>query len=75
MADDERIETLKNMREKASVGGGLARIEKQHAKGKLTARERIALVLDHGSFQELNPSHSARTCSAASPKRFMATVS
>ncbi len=60
MADDERIETLKNMREKASVGGGLARIEKQHAKGKLTARERIALVLDHGSFQELEPYTSQR---------------
>lgn len=40
-------------REASSLGGGKERIEKQHAKGKLTARERIELLLDEGSFNEL----------------------
>ena len=42
------------MRAKASLGGGEQRIAQQHAKGKLTARERIDLVLDEGSFTELD---------------------
>ena len=37
----------------AKLGGGQERIEKQHAKGKLTARERIHLLLDDGSFEEI----------------------
>ena len=45
---------LSEMRAKASVGGGEQRIAQQHAKGKLTARERIDLVLDEGSFTELD---------------------
>ena len=52
---DPRIEELKALREAAKLGGGLKRIEKQHAKGSLTARERIALLLDDGSFRELEP--------------------
>ncbi len=35
-------------------GGGRERVEKRHAQGKLTARERLALLLDEGSFQELD---------------------
>ena len=42
------------MRAKAAIGGGEQRIAQQHAKGKLTARERIDLVLDEGSFTELD---------------------
>jgi len=42
------------MRAKAALGGGQQRIAQQHAKGKLTARERIDLVLDEGSFTELD---------------------
>ena len=42
------------MREKAALGGGKQRIEQQHAKGKLTARERVDLVLDDASFTELD---------------------
>ena len=42
------------MRSKAAIGGGEQRIAQQHAKGKLTARERIDLVLDEGSFTELD---------------------
>jgi len=41
------------MREQALAGGGQARIDQQHAKGKLTARERLAILLDEASFQEL----------------------
>jgi acetyl-CoA carboxylase carboxyltransferase component len=45
---------LTEVRAKAALGGGKQRIEQQHAKGKLTARERIDLVLDEGSFTELD---------------------
>lgn len=44
---------LREMREKALVGGGKKRIEQQHERGKLSARERLALLLDADSFQEL----------------------
>jgi len=45
---------LQEMRAKTALGGGEQRIAQQHAKGKLTARERIDLVLDEGSFTELD---------------------
>ncbi|HIC94431.1 MAG TPA: acyl-CoA carboxylase subunit beta [Anaerolineae bacterium] len=54
MALDPKVEKLRQLREKARLGGGLERIEKQHAKGKLTARERLDLLLDEGSFRELD---------------------
>jgi acetyl-CoA carboxylase carboxyltransferase component len=44
---------LRALRERALAGGGPRRIEQQHARGKLTARERLGLLLDVGSFQEL----------------------
>ncbi len=53
--EDPRILELRAMREKARQGGGKSRIEKQHAKGKLTARERLELLLDPGTFHELEP--------------------
>jgi propionyl-CoA carboxylase beta chain len=46
------VEALEKRREHARMGGGQKRIDSQHAKGKLTARERIALLLDEGSFEE-----------------------
>jgi propionyl-CoA carboxylase beta chain len=46
------IRELEKKREAARLGGGRNRIDKQHAKGKLTARERIDLFLDDGSFEE-----------------------
>ena len=46
-------ERLKKMNAEAILGGGEKRIEAQHAKGKLTARERISLLLDPGTFEEL----------------------
>jgi propionyl-CoA carboxylase beta chain len=51
---DESIVTLEEMREKALQCGGPARIDQQHEKGKLTARERIELLLDEGSFEEFD---------------------
>lgn len=53
--DDPRILELRAMREKVRQGGGAARIATQHAKGKLTARERLELLLDPGTFNELEP--------------------
>ncbi len=50
-----KIEELKERRKKIELGGGEKRIESQHEKGKLTARERLALLLDENSFVELNP--------------------
>ncbi len=46
------LEQLENRRQDARMGGGADRIAKQHSKGKLTARERIELLLDEGSFEE-----------------------
>jgi len=46
------LDELEAKREQARLGGGQARIDKQHAKGKLTARERIELLLDEGTFEE-----------------------
>jgi len=54
-AENPRLEKLKRKREKAFEGGGPKRIAKQHAKGKMTARERIDKFLDPGTFQELQP--------------------
>lgn len=48
----EIIRQLEEKRERARLGGGEKRIAAQHAKGKLTARERIELLLDEGSFEE-----------------------
>ncbi len=48
------IDRLRDLRSAAMQGGGERRIEEQHRKGKLTARERLALLLDEGSFEELD---------------------
>ncbi len=53
MAMDEKIKQLQDKLALAQLGGGQSRIEAQHKKGKLTARERIHLFLDPGSFQEI----------------------
>jgi acetyl-CoA carboxylase carboxyltransferase component len=51
---NEAIAKAKALRDQSKLGGGEKRIEAQHAKGKLTARERIAALLDEGSFQEID---------------------
>src|SRR5436189_4031854 len=69
------LDRLEQRREQARLGGGAARIEAQHKRGKLTARERVELLLDKGSFEEFDmfvehrssefggsvPHHSRRT--------------
>ncbi len=50
----EKVTELVELRAKARLGGGEKAIEKQHAKGKYTARERIAMLLDEGSFEEMD---------------------
>ncbi|MGE3142829.1 MAG: acyl-CoA carboxylase subunit beta [Hyphomonadaceae bacterium] len=50
----EIIEALEQKRAAARAGGGAKRMESQHAKGKLTARERIELLMDEGSFEEFD---------------------
>ena len=50
----ENIKKLVERRDAAKMGGGLKRIEAQHQKGKYTARERIAMLLDEGSFEEFD---------------------
>jgi propionyl-CoA carboxylase beta chain len=54
MSIEERLEALHRWRERAREGGGAERIQKQHAAGKLTARERVELLLDKGSFAEVD---------------------
>jgi propionyl-CoA carboxylase beta subunit len=48
------LDRLEQRREQARLGGGQARIDAQHKRGKLTARERVELLLDKGSFEELD---------------------
>jgi propionyl-CoA carboxylase beta chain len=55
MQEDPRILELRRNRAKAREGGGADRIAKQHAKGKMTARERLDFLLDHGTFNEIEP--------------------
>ncbi len=54
MAHQEKIAKLRDLKYASGLGGGEERIKAQHAKGKLTARERLELLLDKGSFMELD---------------------
>ncbi|HSF01882.1 MAG TPA: carboxyl transferase domain-containing protein, partial [Solirubrobacterales bacterium] len=51
---EERFAALRRLRQEAELGGGVERIARQHAAGKKTARERVELLLDKGSFDELD---------------------
>jgi propionyl-CoA carboxylase beta chain len=51
---EDKLKILREKRLEALIGGGKDKIDKQHKSGKLTARERIYLLLDNGSFQELD---------------------
>lgn len=57
---DEKLEELDAKRQKAEAGGGQARIDKQHERGKLTARERLNILFDEGTFVEINPLMESR---------------
>ena len=54
MGEGTKLQDMLEKKEVLKLGGGPARIEKQHAAGKLTARERLELLFDPGSFQEYN---------------------
>ena len=54
MESEKQIKKLLDKRAEARLGGGQKRIDTQHAKGKLTARERIELLLDENSFEEFD---------------------
>lgn len=58
---DSKIKILNDKLQQAYLGGGQARIDKQHAKKKLTARERVLYVLDEGSFEEIGALVTHRT--------------
>ncbi len=51
----QNLERLAELREQSRQGGGEKRIQQQHEKGKLTSRERVDLLLDQGTFQEIDP--------------------
>lgn len=55
MTMQDKLDRLAELEKQARAGGGEKRIQQQHAKGKLTARERLDLLLDPGSFEELDP--------------------
>jgi acetyl-CoA carboxylase carboxyltransferase component len=61
MAIDPKVEQLRTLREEVKLGGGTDQIAKQHSKGRLTARERLDLLLDRGSFRELDAFVTHRT--------------
>jgi propionyl-CoA carboxylase beta chain len=50
----DKIQHLHELKAQSRLGGGEARIEAQHKKGRLTARERLDLLLDKGSFREID---------------------
>ncbi|WP_282121897.1 acyl-CoA carboxylase subunit beta [Algibacter mikhailovii] len=58
---DSKIDKLNNKLAQAHLGGGQARIDKQHDKKKLTARERVAYLMDEGSFEEIGALVTHRT--------------
>ncbi len=61
MSDDPKIEHLRSLKAKSLQGGGLEKIEAHHQRGRLTARERLDLLLDRGSFREVDAFVQHRT--------------
>lgn len=55
MNEISKIQQLNNLKAQSRLGGGQGRIDAQHKKGRLTARERLDLLLDRGSFREVDP--------------------
>ncbi|MFA7491214.1 MAG: carboxyl transferase domain-containing protein, partial [Mariniphaga sp.] len=54
MSSSDKVKKLIELRAEAKLGGGIKRMEAQHRKGKYTARERIEMLLDEGSFEEFD---------------------
>ena len=55
MSETSKIQKLTELKAQSRLGGGQARIDAQHKKGRLTARERLDLLLDKGTFHEVDP--------------------
>ena len=53
MGTEDRLKDLRARKARGEAGGGQARIDAQHNRGKMTARERLEMLLDDGSFQEI----------------------
>ena len=51
---EQRLQDLRNRKARSEAGGGQARVDAQHSRGKMTARERMEMLLDEGSFQEID---------------------
>lgn len=66
---DERLNDLDERRNKAYMGGGQAKIDKQHERGKLTARERLEILFDEGTFVEINSLMTTRTTNFGMDKK------
>ena len=69
MTDNPRIQNLRDRKAESRLGGGLERIEAQHKRGRLTARERLELLLDKGSFREIDSFAVHRTSDFGLEKR------
>ena len=69
MSDQDRIEELRKIRAEGQLGGGQERIDAQHERGRLTARERLDLLLDKGSFREIDAFVKHRTRAFGLDKR------
>jgi len=54
MAIEGKLKDLRNKKDELKLGGGKEKLQSQHAKGKLSARERLDILLDKGSFVEIN---------------------
>ena len=51
---EERLDDLRRRKSQSEAGGGQDRVDAQHKRGKMTARERLDILLDEGSFQEID---------------------
>ncbi|MCH7479943.1 MAG: methylmalonyl-CoA carboxyltransferase, partial [Chloroflexi bacterium] len=69
MNEDPKIQQLEKLRSEGRQGGGPERIEIQHNRGRLTARERLDILLDRGSFRELDAFVKHRTSDFGMDKR------
>ena len=68
----ERLQQLEEARTKVEAGGGAEKLDKQRARGKMTARDRIEELIDEGSFQETGAFRRNRTTTFGMDKAYMA---
>src|SRR5512138_3439539 len=69
MSLDPKIKHLRELKAKSKLGGGPARLKAQRDKGKLTARERIEILLDEGSFREIDAFVTQQTPNSGSAEK------